>query len=123
MSFFGGTERGESVRAAISTQLLLFSRPTVEDMLRYDPHTTYSSTCTAHMMAELYSCLHDRAGTPVLFRNSPQDLLPIGLAVGRQLAPVLRQFFELGLKTTWYHSGQIIFHEVGESRLCRCAAS
>ena len=46
-----------------------------------------------------------------LMADDPSSLLPIARAVGRQLAPICQQFFELGLDSRWYRAGSIVYEE------------
>eukprot|EP01006_Ploeotia_vitrea_P047981 TRINITY_DN67184_c15_g12_i1.p1 TRINITY_DN67184_c15_g12~~TRINITY_DN67184_c15_g12_i1.p1 ORF type:complete len:1393 (+),score=677.77 TRINITY_DN67184_c15_g12_i1:35-4213(+) len=81
MSFFGGTDRGETIRAHTRSRVLLYSQMVYEYLLK----------------------------------SHPDQLLPIVRAVASQLAPVRRQFVELGLQTAWFHSGEVMFNEGDES--------
>ena len=46
-----------------------------------------------------------------LMADDPAALVPIARAVGRQLAPICRQFFELGLDSRWYRAGSIVYEQ------------
>ena len=43
--------------------------------------------------------------------DDPGSLIPIARAVGRQLAPICQQFYELGLDSRWYRAGSIIYEQ------------
>ena len=46
--------------------------------------------------------------------DDPASLVPIARAVGRQLAPICQQFYELGLDSRWFRAGSLIY-EQGEA--------
>jgi CRP-like cAMP-binding protein len=46
-----------------------------------------------------------------LVEQAPQHALAISQTVGRQLSPVLHDFFRHGLQTAWFHSGETIYKE------------
>lgn len=77
LSFFGLTERGETVKVTQDAHLWEFDSHTVETMLT----------------------------------ENPLQLMAILKAVGRQFAPVCKQFFELGLQTSAHKGGDVVFLE------------
>ena len=54
---------------------------------------------------------YTRETVDALMADDPSSLLPIARAVGRQLAPICQQFFELGLDSRWYRAGSIVYEE------------
>ena len=54
---------------------------------------------------------YTRETIDALMADDPSSLLPIARAVGRQLAPTIQQFFELGLDSRWYRAGSIVYEE------------
>ena len=58
---------------------------------------------------------YTRETVDALMADDPSSLLPIARAVGRQLAPICQQFFELGLDSRWYRAGDIVYEEASGS--------
>ena len=54
---------------------------------------------------------YTRETVDALMADDPSSLLPIARAVGRQLAPICQQFFDLGLDSRWYRAGSIVYEE------------